>query len=197
MRRTTTTTFFVLLVLGLGGFIYLTEPFHPDRRLVDELSTKFMEDVQFKDFRSSALYHHELEQDRVDIGKAIEELFLMKPELIDILDFRLARTEIDSTGRRARVMVNSRFRRLNMDDEPRESDLQLFWIKRHPQCPLGSDCQAGVCVDERGVVHRTEDAPQGDAEEAETVEVPFQCDETREHAWYMNLDSTLESRDYR
>ena len=193
MRQTTMATIFTLVVLAIGGAIYLAEPFNADRRIVQDLSTKFMEDIQFKDFRSSALYHHELEQDRVDIGKAIERLFLVKPEMLNIQDFRIVRTEIDSTSRRARVLVNSRFRRLNIDEEPEEADLQLFWIRRHPQCPLGSDCEAGECRDETGhlVLDEQED------EEGEEVEVPFECDSDLEHAWFMNLDSTLESRDYR
>lgn len=198
MRNATMTTLFVLFVLGVGGFLYLAEPFNPERRMLRELSTSFMEDIQFKDFRSSALYHHELEQDRVDIGKAIEKLFLMKPEMLDILDYRLTRTEIDSTGRRGRVLVNVRFRRLNMDDDPKESDLQLFWIRRHPQCPLGADCNSGVCTNERGVVYQeVEPRPRGAAAEEEKPPAPYQCDESQEHAWFMNLDSTLESRDYR
>ena len=36
-------------------------------------------------------------QDRIDIGRALEELYLVKPEQLDSLDFRIARTEIDST----------------------------------------------------------------------------------------------------
>ena len=192
MRRYSFIAIFSLTVVALGAVIYVTQPFNSDRRVVMELATSFMEDVQFKDFRSSALYHHELEQDRVDIGKAIERLFQVRPEMLDIMDFRIARTEVDSTARRARVLVNSRVKRLNVDDDPREVELHLFFIRRHPQCPLGADCQGGQCHDERGLV--TRDAQEGDDDGAPE---PYACDDALEHRWFMNLDSTLERRDYR
>lgn len=200
MRKNIFITLFSLTVLALGAYIYITEPFNPERRVVQELTKAFMEDIQFKDFHSSALYHHELEQDRVDIGKAIERLFLIDPEMLDIQDFEIVRTEIDTTARRARTLVRTRARRLNIDDDPQEKDLQLFWLLRHPQCPLGSTCAQGICVDgqDRPVMQKPdEDKKNNKDSDEEPVERPYTCDEELPLAWFMNLDSTLKSRDYR
>jgi hypothetical protein len=201
MNKTTIATIFAIAVLAIGGYVYLQEPFNPDRAIIQKMSNKFMEDIQFKDFGSSARYHHELEQDRVDIGRSIEELFLLKPEMLDILDYRIARTEIDSTGRRGRVLVNTRFRPLNRDEEDdiEEADLQIYWMLRHPDCPLGTDCEDQVCTNDAGQPAMREVEPEevDDDEEPGPTSVPYQCDPSLEHQWFMNLDSTLEQRDYR
>ena len=198
-RHTTIATIAVVIVLGVGGYIYLQDPFNPDRAEIEELSEQFMEDIQFKDFRSSASYHHDLEQERVDIGRAIEDLFKVDPELLDMLDYRITRTEIDSSGDRGRVLVNTRFRPLKPkalssedDDDIEETDLQLYWMRRHPDCPLGTDCEGGICVDDRG--REATDEVEGDDDEL--TEKSYDCDAGLEHQWFMNLDSTLESRDY-
>lgn len=202
MRKITLVTIFALAVLAAGGYLYLEQPFDPDKAEIEEMSEAFMEDIQFKDFQSSAQYHHKLERERVDIGRSIEELFKIDPELLDILDYRITRSEIDSSGTRARVLVNTRFRPLKPDavsdeddDDIEEADLQLYWMQRHPDCPLGTDCDdEGVCRDDAG------DAPTIDEAAAEATAGsegdPFECDRTRDHEWFMNLDSTLEQRDY-
>lgn len=210
MRKITAVTILVAAAVGAGIYVYIAQPFNPTRAEIEELSTRFMEDIQFKDFDSSARYHHELERDRVDIGRAIEELFLVDPELIDILDYRIVRSELDSTGTRGRVLVSTRFRPLEPEavsddeegDDIEEVELQLFWMKRHPECPLGSDCEDGVCRDEddgETVMKETEDGEETESEESseeEESEEPFECDATLDHEWFMNLDSTLEARDY-
>lgn len=197
MRNVTLTTVFVLAVLAIGGYLYLEQPFDPHRNTIEERSEQFMEDIQFKDFNASAQYHHKLERQRVDIGRAIEELFKIDPELLDIIDYRITRTEIDSTGTRGRVLVNTRFRPLKpeavsdeQDGDVEEADLQLYWMYRHPDCPLGSECADDeICRDDA-------DQPAlRDGEDGEDGE-PFECDPTREREWFMNLDSTLEQRDY-
>ncbi len=202
MRRITIATVLIIAALAAGGYLYLTQPFNPDRAELQEHSEAFMEDLQFKDFHSSAQYHHELEQERVDIGRAIEELFLVDPELLDILDYRITRTEIDSSGTRGRVLVNTRFRPLKPEalsdddgDDIEEADLQLYWMHRHPDCPLGTDCEDNVCVDDAGqqVMKDDESVDHDD----ERVDEPFDCDPRRDDEWFMNLDSTLEQRDYR
>ena len=202
MRKTTLVTAAILLLLGAGVYVYLTDPFNPDRAHLRQLSTQFMEDIQFKDFHSSALYHHELEQDRVDIGRALEDLFLLDPELLDILDYRIARSEIDSSGKRGRVLVSTRFRPLKPssarregEDDIEEAEIQLYWMFRHPECPLGTDCEEdeGQCVGRTGKT-ATREVKDDDGE---TTEQAYTCDPSMEHQWFMNLDSTLESRDYR
>ena len=66
MRKTTIVTLIVLAVAAVAMFVVLGGPLNPGHRLVDQLSKDFMEDLQFKDFRRSASYHHKLERDRVD-----------------------------------------------------------------------------------------------------------------------------------
>jgi len=197
MRKITVISIFVIAVLSLGGYLYLTQPFDPNRGEIEQLSEQFMEDLQFKDFQSSARYHHDLEQERVDIGQSIEELFLIDPELLDILDYRITRTEIDSTGTRGRVLVNTRFRPLKPeamsdddDDGVEEADIQLYWMQRHPDCPLGNECgEGGVCVDDSG-----QEVLQDDGDDE--APSPYECDASADDQWFMNLDSTLEQRDY-
>lgn len=205
MRKTTLVTVIALGALALGGFVFIAQPFSPDRRTVVDLSERFVEDLQFKDFRSSSLYHHRLEQGRVDIGRALERLFLVKPELLDIQSYRIVRAEVDSTGDRARVLVNTRFRRLNQKDEPEEADLMLYWIRRHPDCPIGGTCAPeGRCVSEYGdVLYQPEDDTRkarerelADPTDTGKTGEPYSCDSAAQPAWFMNLDSTLKDKQY-
>ena len=203
MRKVTIASIVVLALLGGGAYIVLYNPFRPDLRTVNKLSRKWMEDLQFKDFRSSGLYHHKLDRGRVDIGRALERLFLVKPELLDIKDYELVSTDVDSTGRRARVKVRTRYKRLNKDKKPQEATLMLYWMKRHPDCPIGASCPDGTCTNEFGEpAHKTEEGgkPEGPKTEApepaEASEETYDCDATAERQWYMNLDSTLEEKEY-
>jgi hypothetical protein len=207
MRKTTVTSLLALIVLGIGGYLFLAEPFNSDRKVVRELSMQFLEDLQFKDFRSSALYHHRLEQGRVDVGRSLERLFLIKPEMLDIIDYRVVKAEVDSSENRARVLVNTRFRRLNMKDEPEEADLMLYWIKRHPECPIGASCVEGKCHNEYGeAIKRPEEQQRDkrgrteqqvrDADDVALSEEHFACDVEAEAKWFMNLDSTLKEKRY-
>ncbi|MFU8806350.1 MAG: hypothetical protein ACNA8W_21240, partial [Bradymonadaceae bacterium] len=181
--------------------------FNTDRRVVRELSTQFLEDLQFKDFRSSSLYHHRLEQGRVDVGRSLERLFAIKPEMLDIIDYRVVKADVDSSENRARVLVNTRFRRLNMKDEPEEADVMLYWIKRHPECPIGATCIEGKCHNEYAEAIKRPDADKeddrgkrekqlGDPEEVDLSDEFYTCDSMAEHKWFMNLDSTLKEKKY-
>jgi hypothetical protein len=204
MRKTTIASIVVVAVLGVAAWIVLAKPFSPGAQKVDSLSRKWMEDLQFKDFRASSLYHHELDRGRVDIGRTLERLFLVKPEMLDIIDYRIVKTEVDSSGRRARVKVEARYKRLNKDKKPQEADLMLYWMKRHPDCPIGATCPDGTCVNEFGEpVEKTEedeqsrrdgtDAPEPVEGKAEDT---YTCDTSAERAWFMNLDSTLKEKPY-
>lgn len=207
MRNSTIVTLVILAVLGAGAWIFLAEPFSKDTGLVKKAALAFMEDLQFKDFRSSSLYHHELERDRVDIGRTLEKLFLVKPELLDIIDYRIVKMDVDSSGDRARVKIRSRYKRLNHDEEPKDGELLLYWIKRHPQCPIGASCSVdGRCVDEFGkLLLKPEDEDkkkknskpiQADEVDPGMTDQHFSCSPEREHQWFMNLDSTLKEKRY-
>ncbi|MEO1270064.1 MAG: hypothetical protein AAFX99_18405, partial [Myxococcota bacterium] len=84
VRKSTLITIVVVILLGAGGYVALNNPFRTGAGIVERLAWSFMEDLQFKDFRESALYSHRLDQDRLDIGKTLEALFQVKPEFIDI-----------------------------------------------------------------------------------------------------------------
>lgn len=209
MRKTTIVTFITLLVLGVGAYIFLADPLHIVRGGgdIDGLAKAFLEDLQFKDFRQSAQYHHSLERDRLDIGRAIERIFLLKPELIDIQDYRIIKSEIDSNGTRGRTLVRTRFKRLNIAKESEDKDIVLYWIKRHPDCPSGGKCgPQGTCIDEHDKPmfkpkkedsQRSDDSKQlRDAAEVIASDEPFSCDLKVQPRWYMNLDSTLKEKSY-
>ncbi len=205
MRKVTVASIVVLVLIGAGYYVVEYKPMRPDVRSVNELSRKWMEDLQFKDFRSSSLYHHQLDRDRVDIGRALERLFLVKPELLDIKDYRIVSADVDSTGERARVKVKARFKRLNKDEEPQEADLMLYWMKRHPDCPIGATCPSGgTCENEFGdpVQKSDEESDEGSGSKMEAPEPEeasdetYPCDPSAERQWFMNLDSTLKEKDY-
>lgn len=208
MRKTTIISIIVLAALAVGTWLFLANPFNSDLGLVRNSSQTFMEDLQFKDFRSSSLYHHKLEKDRVDIGRTLEKLFMVKPEMLDIKDYRIVKADIDSTGDRARVLVESRFRRLNYDEEPQTGEIILYWMKRHPDCPIGGTCSQGTCVNETDQKILRADyenkkndqaaKARNDQEKtgAENLPEDFRCDPMAEKQWYMNLDSTLKEKRY-
>ena len=203
MRKVTVVSLIVVALVGVGAWVIFYKPFRPDVRKVEELSDKWMEDLQFKDFRSSALYHHKLDRGRVDIGRALERLFLVKPEMLDIIDWRIVKADVDSEGTRARVKVEARYKRLNKDKKPKEADLMLYWMERHPDCPIGANCPEGTCVNEFDEpVRKTKEddqsrrdgtnAPEPVAQKGET----YECDPSAQRQWYMNLDSTLKEKPY-
>jgi hypothetical protein len=203
MRKATVITVAVAAALGLGIYIAVANPFSPDRNQINELSRKWMEDLQFKDFRSSSLYHHKLDRDRVDIGRALERLFLVKPEMLDILDYKIVKAQVDSSGKRARVKVNVRYKKLNKDKKPKEARMMLYWMKRHPDCPIGGRCPDDTCVNEFGEpIKKSDDegpdhgSPRNAPEPAKSNDDTYSCNSAAERQWYMNLDSTLKEKAY-
>lgn len=215
MRKSTVVTAVILVVLSFGAWLFLANPLSRDAGLVRAAALAFMEDLQFKDFRSSSLYHHELERDRVDVGRTLEKLFLVKPELLNILEFKIVKLDIDKSGDRARVLLRTKYKRLNYDEKPQDGEAILYWIKRHPQCPLGATCSAEKkCMDEFDkVLYRPEEKndkererereketrpkpPEGDAANPAMTKEHFVCDPEAKFQWYMNLDSTLKEKRY-
>lgn len=215
MRRSTWISLAVLAALGVGVYLFLTDPFKnmAGAGRIDELTKMFMEDVQFKDFRRASKYHHELERDRMDIGRAIETIFVIKLEALDIQEFHIVKTMLSSENTRGRTLVRTKLKRLNAGTQPEEKDIILYWIKRHPQCPLGATCgPKSTCIDEFGEQRlmpkedkkekATTDSDQndvtrGDALDPELSANPYTCDPLREHQWFMNLDSSLKSKRYK
>lgn len=205
MSKTTIITLIVVVFLGIGAYLFNNNPLtFGSIGVVEKLSKSFMEDLQFKDFRSTQLYSHGIDKDRLDIGKAIERLFLTKPEFLDILDYRVSRAELDDSGTRAKVIVRTRFKILNKDKKPREGYWILYWSKRHPDCPLGSDCNAeSTCINERGAIVYQRDEKEPETKKKNSTKDPdpddpniatnetYTCLPGKPHEWFMNIDSTL------
>lgn len=201
MRKSSAMTVVILALLGVGTWVFLTNPFSVDSGTVKAISLKFMEDLQFKDFRSSSLYHHKLERDRVDIGRTLEKLFMIKPEFLDLMDYRIVKVDVDSSGDRARVLVSTRYKRLNMNAKPEDGEILLYWLKRHPDCPIGAACQGGRCIDEfgHGSIKEPTDEEIREAKlekKPEPQPEPIMCDVAAPAQWFMNLDSTLKDKKY-
>lgn len=205
MRKTTVITILVVMVMG-GVFAALfLGPKFGKTAAVNSLAKKFLSDVQFKDFRQAALYHHKLERGRVDIGRTIEKLFLLKPEMIDIREFRIVKSAID--GNRARVHMNAKFQRLNMKKEPEEGEIVLYFLKRNPDCPIGGKCKGGYCYDEfdkkiarpekaKKKKKKTNVGKEGDILDPELTKKNYSCTVGAPDEWFMNLDSTLKEKRY-
>ena len=208
MRKSVAIPLLLLLALGVGGYLFLNPPTVGGAGVVEEQADAFLRAVQFKDFRAASLSHHPMERDRVDIGRSIERLFFVKPELLDIKDYEIVRTDVDEGGR-ARALVRARTKKLNADKKYSEQELMLYFIQRHPDCPLGSECREGECIDEFGkVIYRPKDddasrnVPGRDYdvssdEKTELTRDVYRCDASVDPQWWMNLDSTLKDKKYR
>ena len=82
-------------------------------KIIEETTMSFMEDIQFKDFDKAATYHDPEDQKKHDIPKLIERLFKIKPELLDIMEYKIMESTLDSSGNRGRVKVQTKVHRLN------------------------------------------------------------------------------------
>ena len=210
MRKSTVATIIVVLVCAVIAFLTMGGSLNQDVRIVRDLSMQFMEDLQFKDFRRSASYHHKLEHDRVDIGKTLEKFFLVKHESLDIQSFRIIKSDVDSSGDRARVHIRTRIHRLNMTDEPEDRELILYWMLRNPDCPIGAKCVDGECIGSTGEAlwfadgkHKPLRASEAQkfidkAQKSDKLKPPnkLSCETGAQERWFMNLDSTLKEKRY-
>ena len=118
------TVAFVLIILALGAYFaydaqwgrsFFLGLFSEEKKIVNELSLSFMEDIKFKDFEKAATYHSPEDQKEINIPRLIEKIFKIKPELLDIMDFRILETSLDSSRKRGRVKVKAKVHTLNSD----------------------------------------------------------------------------------
>ena len=116
------TVAFVLAALAVGGYILYDSQwgrsvlmgfFSKDLARIEEISLAFMEDIKFKDFNKAASYHSPEDQKEVDIPKLMERLFKIKPELLDIMEYTILESTLDSTGTRGRVKMKAKVNVLN------------------------------------------------------------------------------------
>ena len=134
--------FLVLVLIGAGIYLFVSKYeinigsfrwiFSKEHALLRDLTSSFLEDIQFKDFETAASYHTSEDQEKVDIPKLIERLFKIKPELLDIMKFEITDVHVDSSGNRARVKTHTTVKILN-SDELKEPDLVFYWKKENGQ----------------------------------------------------------------
>lgn len=130
----------ILILIGVGLYFFVTKYeirigalrwiFSKERGLLQELTTSFLEDIQFKDFAKAAMYHTEEDQEHVDIPALLERLFKIKPEFLDIMKFEITDVNIDRSGNRARVKTHTTVKLLNTE-EIREPDIIFYWQKQN------------------------------------------------------------------
>jgi hypothetical protein len=116
---------FILILLVLGGYIaydaqkgrsFFMKLFSKDRGLISDKVLSFMEDIKFKDFEKAATYHSPEDRKKVDIPNLLERLFKVKPEFLDIMEYNVLDTSLDSTGKRGRVKLKAKINLLNSDE---------------------------------------------------------------------------------
>ncbi len=132
--------FIILLLLGAGFYLFVSKyeiqlgpllwKFNKDKGGVHELTTNFLEDIQFKDFEKAATYHTKEDQTSVNIPELIERLFQIKPEFLDIMNFEVTNVDVDRSGERARVKTHTTVKILNTD-EIKELDIIFYWHKQN------------------------------------------------------------------
>ncbi len=108
----------IISVLGGGYYIAGGSFGYGDAMITSDLSNLrkranlFWEDIQFKDFDSAAAHHEKHLSETIDIPYLITRLFLVKPELLEILDYEIAYAKIDSSKLRARVKYQISYKEL-------------------------------------------------------------------------------------
>lgn len=103
----------------------------------------FWEDIQFKDFDAAASYHSPDARDDVDIPFLIERAFVMKPEVLEILEYEVVLADVDSTGDRARVKTRVKVKNLLTGDLA-EREIQLFWHRADPAAPWFMELESSL-----------------------------------------------------
>ena len=111
--------------LSLGGAVVASSP---DAKQLEKLATKFLEDLQFKDFDKAASYHSREDRKNVNIPALIERMFQIKPEMMDIMRFEIVKVQLDSSGKRAKIKTKTTIKLLNTK-EIREPEIMLYFFK--------------------------------------------------------------------
>ncbi|MCP4107133.1 MAG: hypothetical protein GY749_16595 [Desulfobacteraceae bacterium] len=132
------TVAFILILLLAGGYFaydsqwgrsFILGLFSEDKKILADMALSFLEDIKFKDFKKAASYHHPEDQKKADIPKLIERLFKIKPELMDIMEYNILETSLDSSKTRARIKVKAKVHILN-SDKIKDPEMMLFFHKK-------------------------------------------------------------------
>ena len=111
--------------ITIGNFHYSFSPF---KDLIHQQMIRFIQDIQFKDFKHAATFHTDKEQAEKDIPKMIEKRFVVKPELLDIKTFDVLGVELNPAGDRAKVRTQWHIKLLN-SDKTKDVDVIFYWKK--------------------------------------------------------------------
>lgn len=129
-----------LLLLGLagGGYVWmqgaqvggtaLSTLVSPESQALLGLANSFMEDLKYKDYKNAAKYSLPEQQSKFDVPALIERMFQVKPEFLDIQNYEVTSTDLDSSGQRARVHLKSDIKVLNTN-ELRSPEVILYFKK--------------------------------------------------------------------
>ncbi len=136
MKKSTVAFILVLLILGAyfaldtkKGKMFFEGMFSGESAILNGMSMSFLEDIRFKDYENAASYHHPEDREKTDIPKLIEKKFKIKPELLDIMDYRVMETTLDSSGTRARVKMKAKTHMLNTD-KIKHAEFILYYYKK-------------------------------------------------------------------
>lgn len=128
----------VLLVIVLAAGLYASSTRYglriaswswswaPQRAALEEMTRRFLVDVQFKDFAHAATFHSSEDAAGRDIAALIEKKFAVKPELLDIRHFEILRIDVSPEGDRAKSVNTVTVKVLN-SGKTRDVELVLYW----------------------------------------------------------------------
>lgn len=153
-----------------------------DLALLEEQAWKFLEDLKYKDFSKAAGYHNFADRKKADIPKLIERLFAIKPEQLDLRDYKITGVDLDEDGMRARTHFHATYVVLNSargedgKNEEREMEGILYWHRRPASEDLAPPAD-GAAPATPAVVSTAPAGPDGAPGEAQK--------------WFMKLESSL------
>jgi len=120
MKKTTFVLFSTIIIISIFLFkgsnissLNMLTFLSKDVSIVQKFALSFFEDLKFKDFDSAAKYHSLKDQKKVNIPKLIEKLFKVKPEFLDIMEYKILEISLDSSKKRARVKMKAKVNILN------------------------------------------------------------------------------------
>lgn len=126
-----------------GAWPTLGLPLGGEEGLLRRSSQQFWEDIQFKDFEHAATYHSEARQAEVDIPYLLERIFLVKPELLDIMSYEIVMADVDSTGLRARVKTRVKVKDL-VRERVDDREMMLYWKREDMASPWTMDLETSL-----------------------------------------------------
>lgn len=128
----------LLLTLAGGTLFYLQSSpagqaplgtiFSKDAQEIVKMGQKFMESIQYKDFKSASQFSLPEQKASLDIPVLIERLFQVKPEMMDMNNVQVISHDFDTSGDRARLRMRADVKFLN-SNELRKPEILLYFKK--------------------------------------------------------------------